>query len=198
MLKPPPPTKKPKTKAEVHEDDKDLHEYAAPGEHIEIPAWKRSGLVMDVKRADYGPAGGRRYLVSHNPSDEKGSWYQLEPHHFHNNDNPDHHKVVAKYLDKELEHAIDKTSDAREKGGTKSDDFMHHGNRVRELRKALADHKNGTSSDSDWKAWGSNKATAEKRMKAAKSGSASAKNVPGALKGSSLPNSYSQYGQVHD
>ena len=148
MLKPPPSTKKSQTKAKgaVHEDDKDLHEYAAPGEHIDIPAWKRSGLVMDVKRADYGPAGGRRYLVSHNPSDEKGSWYQLEPHHFKNNDNPDHHKVVADDLDRELNHAIDKTSDAREKGGTKSDDFMHHGNRVREMRKALADHKNGTSS----------------------------------------------------
>lgn len=145
MLKPPPPTKKPKTKAKSQpsDDDKDseLHKYAAPGEHIEIPAWKRSGLVMKVEDAHYGPEGGRRYLVSHNPRDEKGSWYQLEPHHFHNNDNPDHHKVVAKYLDKELEHAIDKTSDAREKGGTKSDDFIHHGNRVRELRKAIGENK---------------------------------------------------------
>ena len=140
MLKPPPPTKKSQTKTAKRPDDdtdenSELHKYAAPGEHIEIPAWKRSGLVMKVENAHYGPEGGRRYLVSHNPSDEKGSWYQLEPHHFHNNDNPDHHKVVADYLDRELTKAMYAAADAAKNKthGTQSDDYKTAARRMREM-----------------------------------------------------------------
>lgn len=153
MLKPPPPTKKPQAKAkkpqakaksqpkaQSSDDDKDseLHKYAAPGEHIEIPAWKRSGLVMKVENAHYGPEGGRRYLVSHHPDDEKGSWYQLEPHHFHNNDNPDHHKVAQEYVHRESAKAMSAAADAAENKthGTKSDEYRSATRRMREMHDA--------------------------------------------------------------
>lgn len=186
MLKPPPSPKK----AKPQDPEDDLHKYAAPGEHIEIPAWKRSGLVMDVQHAHYGDDAGRRYLVAHSPSDEKGTWYQLEPHHFVNNDNPQHAKLAQA-------HAKAKAQENRERAAREKDP----GERQVYMQVAAEydKHAGGRGkSNSDWKAWGSNKATAEKRMKAARSGSASAKNVPGAMKGSSLPNSYSQRGQVHD
>ena len=138
--KAPPSTTKPATKpaAKKADPDEELHKYAAPGEHIEIPAWKRSGLVMKVAPASYGPEGGRRYLVSHNPSDEKGSWYQLEPHHFANNDNPDHHTEVAKYLNDELSKEQMRGGEIKDKN---TDEAITNKKRIGQLRDAMRENR---------------------------------------------------------
>ena len=59
---------------------------AAPivGDFITIPAWQRSGQVIDTRPATMGTDHAVEVLVEHCPDDPRPKWYRLEPGEFTN------------------------------------------------------------------------------------------------------------------